>query len=50
VLLVDDDETEQFELDFALQQLVRADDDVDRARLQAFDGRRRAARAAEARQ
>ena len=31
VLLVDDDEAEALELDVGLQQLVRADDDVDRA-------------------
>ena len=50
MLLVDDDQPQAFELDVALQQLVRADHDVDGARRQALDSGRRAARAAEPRQ
>ena len=38
LLLVDDDQTEILELDLRVQQLVRADDDVDAAALQPLDG------------
>ena len=50
VLLVDDDEAEVLELDVRLQQLVRADDEVDAARREAFERRLRLLRGAEARQ
>ena len=49
MLLVDDHEPEPFEADVGLQQLVRADHDVDGAVRESLEGGRGARRAAEAR-
>ena len=38
LLLVDDQQPEILELDLRVEQLVRADDDINRSVFQAFDG------------